>query len=95
MKTLSSVLIVLALLSAPPHAGATSGTCTITQLISDNNLNLPFDVSVAVGVAMPVEFDESAGTFAMKRDARPSAANGLGPPLIWISMLASCRPLSV
>jgi len=69
MQRMTLVLAALVLAGvARGSARATEGTCTITKLTSANNLNLPFRVPIANGVVMPVEFDEAAGTFAMKRD---------------------------
>jgi hypothetical protein len=61
-----SVLLLLVFLHAP--ARATDGTCIVPRAISSNNLNLPFNITSAVGLAMPVSFDEAAGTFSMSRD---------------------------
>jgi hypothetical protein len=63
----------LALVLAVTFAGsarATTGTCTILDLHQPSvNLDFDFLVPIANGLAMPVEFDETAGTFAMQRDA--------------------------
>ena len=73
--------IVLMAISAPDVAMATSGTCTITDIASHiagggpGVLDLP-PVSQAVGLAMPVEFDEASGTFSLTRDVW---ANRFGP----------------
>lgn len=49
---------------------ATTGTCTILDLHQPSlNLDFDFTVPIADDLAMPVEFDEAAGTFAMQRDA--------------------------
>jgi hypothetical protein len=52
-------------------AGATSGTCTISQFVNLNRLGLGLDFPgpKANGTAMTVDFDEAAGTFTMHRDA--------------------------
>ena len=70
MRTSTIGLATLLLLGAASGpAGAVQGTCTITKLVSINDLDLPFQVPIANGVVMPVEFDEASGTFTMKRDA--------------------------
>jgi len=70
MRTRSVWLAALLLIGASTRtARAVQGTCTITKLVSINDLDLPFAVPIAEGLAMPVEFDEASGTFAMKRDA--------------------------
>jgi hypothetical protein len=61
-------LAVLLLLARIPAAQATDATCTITSAISTNSLNLPFVIPSAVGLVMPVTFDEAAGTFSLSRD---------------------------
>ena len=63
-------LLVLFLLHATV-AGATSGTCTISQFVNLNRLGLGLDFPgpKANGTAMAVDFDEAAGTFTMHRDA--------------------------
>lgn len=70
MRTLLVPLLGAVLVAgAPPALLATSGTCTITSAISSNSLNLPFQVPVANGLSMPVEFDAASGMFSMTRDA--------------------------
>jgi len=68
-RTLGALVAAVLLHGLPRAVGAVSGACTITSAISTNNLDLPFDVSIASGLAMPVEFDAPSGTFSMKRDA--------------------------
>jgi hypothetical protein len=67
--TLGALVAAVLLYGLPRSVGAVTGACTITSAISTNNLDLPFDVSIASGLAMPVEFDAPSGTFSMKRDA--------------------------
>jgi hypothetical protein len=75
----SALLLSLILVAASgARAHAASGTCTITNLVSINDLNLPFDVPNANGVAMPVEFDEASGTFSMSRDVWASQFGATG-----------------
>ena len=67
--TLALAALVLAGTSAGP-AGATTGTCTVTSLRAPvANFGLTFTLQNVVGLAMPVEFDDTAGTFSMSRDA--------------------------
>src|SRR5262249_15883649 len=81
-----ALTLALVLFAAGPARG-TQGTCTVTNAISSNNLNLPFPIPVANGLAMPVEFDAASGTFSIRRDAwstqfGPSGAQfdtGFGP----------------
>jgi len=61
-------LAVLLLVARIPAAYATDATCTITSAVSTNSLNLPFVIPSAVGLVLPVTFDEAAGTFSMSRD---------------------------
>jgi hypothetical protein len=61
-------LAALLLVAGIRPAHATDATCTITSAISTNSLNLPFVIPSAVGLVLPVTFDESAGTFSMSRD---------------------------
>ena len=82
-----ALALALPLFAGP--ARASDGTCTITSAISTNNLDLPFPIPVADGLAMPVELDAPSGTFSMQRDAwsaqfGPGGAQfetGFGPPL--------------
>jgi hypothetical protein len=81
MRTRVVLPAVLLLVSvATGTARAVQGTCTITKLVSINDLHLPFRVPIANGVAMPVEFDEAAGTFAMSRDAWSAQFGAPGAP---------------
>ena len=59
--------IALVLFAGPVRAS--EGTCTISSAISTNNLDLPFPIPIADGLAMPVELDAPRGTFSMQRDA--------------------------
>jgi hypothetical protein len=71
MRRLGWALALAAIAAALPRvATATTGTCTITQMFQTNPYPLGFDFAVpaGIGVAMPVEFDEAAGTFSMSRD---------------------------
>jgi hypothetical protein len=73
-------------LLAPSWAGATSGTCTITSMTQTNpyplGLNVP--MPVANGFAIPVEFDEAAGTFTMDHEAWRTQFPNLGAEFLTI-----------
>ena len=69
MRVVAAVLLASLGLGVS-FAGASSGTCTISQFVNANpSLGLDFPVPVANGVQMPVEFDEASGTFSMSRNA--------------------------
>jgi hypothetical protein len=61
-------LTVLLLAARTLPAYATDATCTVTRAVSTNSLNLTFVIPSAVGLVLPVTFDEAAGTFSMSRD---------------------------
>lgn len=81
MRRIWNVLGVAALMAVgvPSVAGATSGTCTITGMVNPT-LNLPLfpPVGPAIGLAMPVEFDETGGQFSMSRTAWHDEFKDLG-----------------
>jgi hypothetical protein len=83
MRTTAVLLAVLLLLSAAPGpVRAGQGTCTITNLITIDDLDLPFPIPIANGVAMPIEFDEAAGTFSMARDVWSAQFGPGGAPFL-------------
>src|SRR5439155_379013 len=78
--TLGALLVAAAF---PALATATTGTCTITSVSAHilaggpGNLDLP-PITVAAGVAMPVEFDEASGSFSLSRDVWASMFGSVG-----------------
>jgi hypothetical protein len=84
MRTI--VLLLAAAVLAPPWARATPGTCTITSMAQTNPypLGIDFAMPVATGFAIPVEFDEAAGTFTMDHDAWRAQFPGLGAEFLTI-----------
>jgi len=88
MRIKRTVLMSVLLAALPAVARATSGTCTIGSFftIIDNIAVGPFPVSVATGVAMPVEFDETNGAFSVKRDAWSSAFGATGAAFLTVGI---------
>jgi hypothetical protein len=79
MKRVLGLGLALALAGGGARvARATEATCVVGSATSINNLDLPFAIPVATGIAMPVEFDEQHGTFSMKRDAWSTAFGASG-----------------
>jgi len=69
MRIVAAVLLASLGLGVP-LAGATPGTCTISQFVNANpSLGLDFPVPVANGVQMPVDIDEASGKFSMSGSA--------------------------
>ena len=84
MRRTTRALLALFLLHATV-AGATSGTCTVTQFVNLNRLGLHLDFNApkAIGTSMAVDFDEGAGTFTMHRDAWTAAfPDGMDYPTV-------------
>ena len=79
------VLVVVGLL-APSWARATTGTCTVTSMGQTNPypLGIVFPMPIVTGFAIPVEFDEAAGTFTMDHDAWRAQFPGLGAEFLTI-----------
>lgn len=66
-----TMALLLAMAVTPRPAGATSGTCTITNMrqtgVGESDFGFP--IPDANGVPMGIDFDEAAGTISMSRDA--------------------------
>jgi hypothetical protein len=82
----TTVLLLAAALLAPAWARATTGTCTITSMAQTNPypLGIDFAMPLANGFAIPVEFDETAGTFTMDHEAWRTQFPDLGAAFLTI-----------
>lgn len=78
-------LILSVILAAPATAHATTGTCKILQFANVvASYELTFSVDASTLPEMPVEFDEEAGTFSMKRDTWAAAYGAIGLPFFTV-----------
>lgn len=91
MRHLAIVILLLGFAVRP--VGATSGTCTTTSVrqtgVGESDFGFP--IPSGTGVAMPVEFDEAAGTITMSRDAWYAQFGDTGASFITVGIESFLR----